>query len=420
MRKKNYLLVAMMLIVAMLVTACGGGGAKTGGDTKSDKVTISFIHWRGEDTEAFNEIIKKFETEYPNIKVEMSAFPSREYEATLTTKLRGGNSGDVFAVFPGAAFAAVREADLIKDITGESFVDRFYPNLILAGQDGGKQFGLPFQLVYNQPIYNKGMFEKFGLEVPRDWEGFLALCEALKQNGVEYPIVFPAADNGPGQFMNSMMMNNEPDEDIWRKVQAGERKITEDWWVKTLSQFKELNDRGFFGREPLGITQSVSGTIFAQERAGMLAMGSYMMAQAVEQNPNLQIGLLAPITVSESEMVWEGIHTTTFLLGVNNQSRHQEEAKKFIEFLTRPENASIYTNKTGQWLTLKDVTYTSRVLQDNAHWLEKNTRFQPRFTLTNPQVQEAVLSSIEDVLGGTSPEAAAAKAQQIIDQAIRK
>ena len=149
-------------------------------------------------------------------------------------------------------------------------------------------------------------------------------------------------------------------------------------------------------------------------------MGSYMMAQAVEQNPNLQIGLLAPITVSESEIVWEGIHTTTFLLGVNNQSRHQEEAKKFIEFLTRPENASLYTNKTGQWLTLKDVTYTSRVLQDNAHWLEKNTRFQPRFTLTNPQVQEAVLSSIEDVLGGTSPEAAASKAQQIIDQAIRK
>src|SRR5699024_11394125 len=81
------------------------------------------------------------------------------------------------------------------------------------------------------------MFDEYGIEPPKDWEGFLDVLETLKENGVEYTIVFPAADDGIGQFMNPMMMNNAPEEDIWEKVQEGERKVTEDWWVKTLYQF---------------------------------------------------------------------------------------------------------------------------------------------------------------------------------------
>lgn len=47
---------------------------------------------------------------------------------------------------------------------------------------------------------------------------------------------------------------------------------------------------------------------------------------------------------------------------------------------------------------------------------ERNTRFQPRFLITNAQIEDAVLSSIENVLGGEDPMAAAEAAQQIVEE----
>jgi raffinose/stachyose/melibiose transport system substrate-binding protein len=422
LKKKYLILVAVFLVATMLIGACTGGAKKEEPQENAQgekTTTLSFIHWRGEDTEAFNEIIAKFQDENPNIKVEMNSYPSKQYEATLTTKLKDGGAGDVFAMFPGVNFAAVTEAGYAEDLTNEDFVKRFQPHLLTFGQKDGKQFGLAYQLVFNMPIYNKTMFDELGLEKPQDWESFLEVCEALKQHGV-IPIIFPAGDNGPGQFINPMIMNNAPDEEIFVKLQNGEVKATDEWWVKTLTQIKELNDKGYFGKDPLGTTQDASAPIMAQEKGAMIAMGSYMMAQVASQNPEMEIDILAPYTVPESERVWDGIHTATFMLAVNSQSKHKEEAKKFIEFLTRPEIASIYANKTGQHLTVNDVKYDSKELQNTIYWAEKKTRFQPRFTLTNPQVQEAMLSSIQDVLGGTSPEKAAQQAQKIIDQAIKK
>ena len=415
--KRYSLTVLFILLLSAVLAACGDGAEDASSETDGEK-TISFIHWRGEDTDSFNKIIDKFEEEYPDIKVNMDAFPSNQYESTLQTKLKGGASGDVFAMLPGVQFDTIVNAGLAADISDEDFVSRFNSQYTTVGESDGKQYGLPLQLVFNIPVYNKTMFDEYGLEPPSDWEGFLEVNETLAENGVEYPIVFPAADNGPGQFMNPMMMNNEPEEGMWIKVQEGERKVTEDWWVKTLTQIKELNDKGYFGNDALGITQDNSGTIFAQEKAGMLAMGSYMMAQVHNQNPDMEMGLLAPITTSEEDMVWEGIHTTTFMLSVNEESEYKEEAKKFIEFLTRPENASIYANDTGQMLTLEEVNYESEVLKAQEPWTEKNTIFQPRYTITNGQVQDAVLGSIDSVLTGVEPEEAAEQAQQIIDQSL--
>lgn len=155
-----------------------------------------------------------------------------------------------------------------------------------------------------------------------------------------------------------------------------------------------------------------------QEQAAILATGSYHLASNKASNPNLKQGLLAPITVSADQAVYEGIHTTTFMLAVNSKSKHTEEAKLFIEFLSRPDIAGEYANGTGQNVTVKDVEYTSEELQIVSEWTKKRTRFQPRFTISNAEVQKAVTNSIQAVLSGESAEKAAADAQAIVEQQI--
>lgn len=431
LRKPHLALLALTMILSVVLSACGSSnsntnanGNKTGegaaeGSSGDKPVTISFIHWRGEDAAVLDGIIKKFEEENKNIKVETQVFPSDQYQSTAQAKLLDGSVGDVFASFPGAQFEAIAKAGLFSDLSGSSFVDNFTPSLIELGQKDGKQLAVPYQLVYNIPIYNVKLFEKYGIEVPKDWDGFLAAAEKLKQEGI-VPIAFPGADIGPGQFMNPMVMNNAPDEEIFVKLEAGEAKLTDDWWVKTLSQFKELNDKGYFQKDALGTKGDAAGALFVQEKAAILATGSYQLVGNKKNNPELQQGLLAPITVPADQAVFEGIHTTTFMLAVNSKSKHPEEAKKFIEFLSRKDIAGEYANGTGQNVTIKDVAYTSDELKAVAEWTAKKTRFQPRFTIKNAEVQKAVTSSIQAVLGGTEPAKAAADAQAIVDQQIGK
>ncbi|ALS24024.1 MULTISPECIES: extracellular solute-binding protein [Paenibacillus] len=412
-----------------LLSACGGTSGGTASPSApasdaaspqaSDKpVTISFLHWRGEDVKSFNGIIEQFQKEYPNIKVEMQTMPSDQYQSTAQAKLADGSVGDVFTSFPGAQFQALSKAGIFKDLTGEKFLENFNEPLIQVGKKDGKQLAIPYQLVYNDPIYNVKLFEKYNLTPPKDWEGFLALCEKLKSNGI-IPIAFAGADIGPGQLMNTMVMNNGP-ADIFTKVEAGEAKLTDEFWVKTLTQFKELNDKGYFQPNALGTKDAAAGALFIQEKAAILASGSYQLAQNKQQNPNLVQKLLAPITVTADKAVYEGVHTSTFLLAVNNKSKHPEEAKKFIEFLSRKDIAGQYANETGQNVTVKDVQYTTDELKAAAEWANKKTLFQPRFTITNAENQKAVTNSIQAVLSGKSPEDAAKEAQAIVDQQLKK
>jgi raffinose/stachyose/melibiose transport system substrate-binding protein len=412
MKKFKLLSVILGLMTSLVLAGCSSEGSS---GEKDGKTTISFIHWRGEDVEVFNELIAKFEDENPDINVDMTAYPSEQYQSTAQTLLRDGTTGDVFVSMPGSQFEIIQKAGFFEDLTGEEFVSNFNESLLEVGQSEGKQYALPYQLVFNQPIYNAGIFEELGLEPPTDWEGFLALCETLKENGYT-PIAFPGADIGPGQLMNAMMMNNATDEEVFTKLVNGEVKLTDEWWVKTLSQFKELNDKEYFQANALGTKHDGAIALVGQEKAAMLATGSYAMANIKSHKEDVKLNLLAPITVSESEAKYEGIHTTTFMLAVNSKSEKQEQAKAFIKFLSKPENASVYANKTGQHLTVNDVNYESDVLKDTVHWMDKNTRFQPRYLIPNADVEKAVVGSIQDVLSGTDPVEAAKKAQQIVDQ----
>ena len=415
--KKYALLSSGVLSLSLLLAGCAGESTSdTSSEGGEDSTQISFIHWRGEDKAVLDDIIAQFEDENPNISVEMTIYPSEQYQATGQRLLQDGSTGDVFTSFPGAQFEAIASAGLFEDLSDEDFVSNFDEELISVGQKDGAQFALPYQLVFNMPVYNKGMFEELGLEVPKSWTEFQEMADTLLENDIT-PIAFPGADIGPNQFMNSMMMNNAPDEDIFEKLQNGEESLTNEWWVKTLEDFQLLEQKGYIQADALGTSQDSAMAMVANEEAAMLATGSYHMSALLGLNPDLQLDLMAPITVEESEAVYEGINTATFMLAVNSKSEKKEQAKEFLAFLSQPEIASQYANETGQHLTVNDVEYESEVLKNTAYWIdERKTRFQPRFLITNAQIEAAVLSSIENVLGGADPMTAAEEAQQLVDE----
>ncbi|SCG76769.1 ABC transporter substrate-binding protein [Micromonospora coxensis] len=408
--------------LAATTAACAGPGSDGGGSggskaAQTGKPTgeFSFAHWRGEDRQAFDELMARFTAKYPEVKASQDIAPSNDYNAQALQRLRGGNVGDAFATFRGSQFANFAKAQVYTNLSGSSVLNRFEPGLLQAGAQDGKQYGLPYQVVFPMPLYNADIFEKAGVTAPpADWDGFLALCEKLKGQGV-VPLAWPGAEAGnSGQLFNSMVANNAPSDDMCAKIEKGEAKCTDDWFLQTLNQYVQL--RPYFQPNATGTAVEPAQQLFATGRAAMLATGSYHLAAVRKLGAKFPMDIISPITTSKDKARHEGVYNATFILGVNAKSDVQPAASAWLEFLSDPANASVYANATAQHLTVKGVEYTNADLKAIQPWLTRKTLLAPRFQFLDLDIRNAVEAACVKVVGGAAPQQAAEEAQRIVDQ----
>ncbi|UPK77057.1 extracellular solute-binding protein [Nocardioidaceae bacterium SCSIO 66511] len=409
----------------MVATACAGPGSSSSGKSSTAPAVegavegdVSFAHWRAEDQKVFDKILKKFTAEYPDVSIQQDISAAEDYQSSALQRIKSGNVGDTFVAFRGAQFEDMTKAGIYAELTNDDLVSAFAPDAAKLGQRDGKQYGLPYQSVFLMPVYNIDLFDKHGVsEVPTDWDGFLSMCDTFKSAGIT-PIAWPGGEPGnAAQLMNSMIMNNAPSPDMCTKIEQGEYRCTDDWFLKSLEQYAELvpyMQDNASGTQPEPLEQ-----MFASQKAAMLATGSYHIIAVRSLGAKFPMDVLSPITTSASEAKYEGVHNHTFLLGVNSASDNGEAASAFLEFLAKPEIASEYANGTRQHVPVTAVEYTDPDLARLEPWLDRETILAPRYQFLDLDVATAVQGSCIEVVAGSSPEQAAEKAQGIVDQQIK-
>jgi raffinose/stachyose/melibiose transport system substrate-binding protein len=401
--RRGFLRLAGGAGAASLLTACAGPGGSS--ETPAATGEVSFAHWRAEDKEVFETIIKGY-----GKAVRQDISPSNDYQSTALQKLRGGTIGDAFTAFRGAQFLDIAAAGVSTDLTGQPWLANYEPSLITAGATGGKQLGVPYQLVFNTPLANRDLVT----EAPKDWDGFLALLDRLKGRGVT-PIAWPGGDAAnAGQLLNVMVVNNAPTDDALGRIETGEHKVTDDWFLTVLKQYQQLAP--YFQQGATGTSSDAALALFAQGKAALLATGSFQVSGVRKLGATFPVDLLAPITTTADKAKYEGVFNATFILGVNAKSGEQEAARSWLEHLSDPAVAGVYANGTAQHVTVKGVDYTNADLKALAPWLTRKTALAPRFQFTNLDVRGAVENATVQVVGGKSPEEAAEAAQKVVDQ----
>ncbi|MFH9859386.1 ABC transporter substrate-binding protein [Streptomyces sp. NPDC017202] len=408
------------------LAACAGPGGGSSGAASSAspsglatsgavKGTVSFAHWRAEDKAVLAGLVKAFVKKHPDAGVEQDIAPSADYQSTALRRIQGSRTGDVFTAFRGAQFQQIVKAGVYAPLTGTGVVDAYQRNLIGPGAQDGKQYGLPYQLVFNMPLANTDALDKAGhTAAPADWDGFLQLLDDLKAKGYT-PLAWPGGDSAnAGQLLNVMVMNNAPSDDAFARIESGALKVTDDWFLGTLEQYAAL--RPYLQERATGSGTDAVTRLFAEGKAGLLATGSFQMAGVRALGAKFPFDLVAPITTAAGKAKYEGVFNTTFILGVNSASTVQPAAYAFLEFLSDPENAGTYANGTGQHVTVEGVEYTNADLKAVAPWLTRKTLLAPRFQFLDLDIRTAVENATVAVVGGKKPEQAAEEAQRVIDQ----
>lgn len=396
-------------------TNSGGNGAlNAGGEVTGE---LSFAHWRGEDRQAFDDLIKKFVAENKGVTVAQEISTSNDYAAQAFRRLRDGKIGDVAVAGRGDQFEQFATTGFFVSLDDTDLTKKYQASLIAAGSKNGKQYGYPYQIVYNVPIANMDILSSVGVtEAPTDWDSYLDMLDKLKAKGIT-PMAFPGADAGnAGQLMNSMVMNLAPSDDMFAQLQSGECKCTDDWFVEMLRRYQQLG--AYVQPNAAGTSVEPAQQMFATGKAAILATGSYHIAATRALGAEFPIDLVPARTNAKGKGKYEGIYNATFILGINSAGDNQATALAWLEFLSDPKNAGFYGDATAQHTSVAGVTYNNPDLQRIAPWLDRSLLLAPRFQFLDLDMRNAVEASGLAAMTGSSPEKAAEAAQKIVDERI--
>ena len=342
---KNNLILKIFLMVSVVVLALAGcsESADNGGETKDseEKITISFANWVSAEAataQGINKVIAEFEDLHPNVKIESIAIPFDQTRQQLLTMTAGGNPPDV-AMLSGPWSQELGSKGALVDlntlVTDEYLNDNWKGGLE-AGQYEDSLYALPFSLTPHGFWYNKGLMEKAGLDPnnpPKTMDELEVAMEQIKSKlGSEgvYPIGIDTSliDYALVQFWPWLyahdakpIYNNEANFNTEEVSNALEwlRHVVKEGYSPVGQQIKELRE--------LTAKDKIVFRIDGPYLKGVVeSLNSAYEGDAFYENFGVTT---VPVGDNDSSKTLADIHQ----LGILSQSKNQEVAMEFIQFL---------------------------------------------------------------------------------------
>ena len=191
---------ALGIVASLALSGCGGSNSSstasvpTNPSDVSGDLNILVSSATGSDA-GFKAIDDAFSKKYPNVKVNLTSVPNENYAQTKSSRLTAGST-DILIAFPKqlpSYVPATNEGDDARladaggfvDLTNQPFMSKFNPSVLKEIQYNGKNYTVPTGLsYYTGMMYNKKIFDKYGLKIPTTWDEFTKLCDTLKSKGV--------------------------------------------------------------------------------------------------------------------------------------------------------------------------------------------------------------------------------------------
>ena len=285
MKKVAALLLALCLVFSLV--ACGGsgssdGGAKTDADisnlSKDAKLTVDI--WDNNQLEGLRKIADEW-TEKTGVKVEINVISWVEYWTLLEAGASGGEMPDVFWMHINEAQKYMRADKLLKlndYIAADDAIDlsNYYDGIVGIYSLDGSQYALPKDHDTIALLYNKAIFDKYGIAYPDDtwdWEKYAATAAQITEAG--------KADGVYGTAMNT----NDGQDGWYNLIYGwGGKLISDDNKTSGMDDPKTIEAMTWLGDKliPTMPAQGVMAdtdpdVLFMSGKVGMMLQGSWMV-----------------------------------------------------------------------------------------------------------------------------------------------
>ena len=256
-RKKILALTIACVLSALTFTACGSkeDTSTSGGNTSSgNKVEISFLHKYCQPDQAplFVELCKQYEKDHPNVKINIETVPDDQIKDKLRVALGGGAIPDIYQTWSGEYAKKFIRGGATLDITkyldeDKAWKDAFLPAALNAYKVDGKNYAIPTRFDSQFFVYNKQIFDKYGLTKPKTWDDLMKIAETLKSNGVTPFVLGNQLPWDAPHWFGALFQKYVPEDVLEGKdFEVKTVSFTDPGYVTALQTFKGLLDKKYF------------------------------------------------------------------------------------------------------------------------------------------------------------------------------
>jgi len=354
------LAVSVSILLICMLTACGGN------DT-SGRVQIEFFQNKPEAKGSFDALIQKFNESQSDITVVQVNPP--DAETVLKTRVVKDDIPDIVGMGATDTYSLLAQSGIFMDMTGSpllSRIDETYVQMLKDVSGMEEVIGIPYSTNANGVMYNKEIFSKLGLSVPRTWDELLATAKKAKDAGT-IPFYFTYKDDWQTVLPFNALASNL--EGIEFYLDRREGKVTfADRYREIAEKQLELMEYGH--GDNFGKNYADGNRAFARGESAMYIQGTWAISEIRKANPEAPIGFFPLPTGDdpESNKLISGVDT---LLAVAEDSKHKEEALRFIEFLLEPENSKQYISEQTLFSTVQGVTQDDPAVAELLPYLKR-------------------------------------------------
>lgn len=402
MNKTIVVSMAAAMAMALMLAACGKesgeGGTEAGDGGKvspadsieqlSTKEPLTLRVWTGlrDDSfqETFAEPIKK---KYPNVTLEKI----QQQNNKLSDLIAANAPPDIISVSKNLLVFEVMPTSMQYDMSAlvkqyDYKLNRFRPEIVDSIRSFGEQgqlYGLPQSNVLYGLLYNKQLFDKFGVSYPLDgmtWEDAIQLATRLSRTdaGVQYRGLDIQFYNIIASQMNVPVVDK-----------SGKARLSD--WAEPARVFKRIYDVPGNNRE----IQWGIGPVyepFFKETLAMLATNIELVLNAWKEYPNLQWDMVTVPTLKEAPGTGPYLNYT--ITSITPTSKHKEDAFKVIAHLLSDEVQESLARK-GYTTPLASEQIQRQFMAEVPSNRDKNFAAAFQYKQTDPYVSMYQTSAVD-------------------------
>lgn len=329
------------------------------GNSTAGTVTLDFFQYKAEAADWFTAKAKEFEKTHPNIKVNVNN--SSDATTDLRTRLVKNREPDVITINGDINFGMLAEAGVFHDFTDDDIVDELNPGMVniakslVQTNDESKKrlYGLPYAGNASGYIINADVWEQAGEDPdnpPQTWSEFIDLLQRFKSKGI-VPIEASTADPWTLQAPLASLNSTLVPESEYLSLKDGSKKFS-DLWGTVSDQLVEIY-QNYTQKNP-AVTYQQATQDLAAGKAAILPLGTYAIPQIrlINSDANLRFAQMPATDNAEEQQLTAG---DDVILTMGAHTKHEKEAREFIDFLMNDENIKDYSKQQSAFTPYKDT-----------------------------------------------------------------
>lgn len=392
---KGFVLRAVKLLLLAAVISCFCGCADN--KEKSNDITeISFSFWEPgmahEIEDALVKVADGYTKLHPDVKIKLISQPVETYQDWIKSCMISDDLPDIQSNH-GTVLQSQYNAGLIINIAdkfnsespyadGKVWKDTFKEEHINSSFDD--KF-MPFFGTELGIFYNKSIYKKLGLSVPKTWSEFMSNCKIIQDAGT-LPIAFMAQKGDACEWLEWAVAgglfakkhlenpNINVNRDIavssyetYRAILTGEVNFAKDKEYKNeyrtyISRLSEILQ--YCGDYP-GFEESVAKAMFSSGEAAHIHSGSWdIMGMMKNDNIDFEVGIFEFPVFTEKETPYYGkkLRNLSEQQVAVTKSAYSEDGKlekaiDFLQYFTSKDVYQQFINDTSQIPVVKDIEY---------------------------------------------------------------